>query len=170
MFQIVNIKISAKIKSFPLSDVTKILKDNNIPFKEFTNFVSFIKDFNFIVFKTGSGGLNHANITNLKKERDKESVNNILSNFLRLQVENLITDNIVVKSTLNQKINLIQIIEKAKFQEVKYNPERFPGLFIRFNPGTCIVFHSGKIIIVGCKNIQRIENIVSEIHQKINSV
>jgi len=84
MFQIVNIKISAKIKSFDLSELTKILIDNKIPFKKYPNFVSFIREFNFVIFKTGLSGFNHANITNLRTEKDKDVVSSILSNFLIL--------------------------------------------------------------------------------------
>jgi len=49
---------------------------------------------------------------------------------------------------------------------VKYNNQKFPGLFIKYKKGTALVFFSGKVVIVGCKNqteIKEIAFLLSEI-------
>ena len=49
------------------------------------------------------------------------------------------------------------------FENIKYNNEKFPGVFLKFKIGTVILFHSGKLVIVGCKNIENIECLISKI-------
>ena len=49
---------------------------------------------------------------------------------------------------------------------MKYNPERFPGLFYKTEYGTALIFNSGKVNIVGCKS----ENNVILIWQKIQNM
>jgi TATA-box binding protein (TBP) (component of TFIID and TFIIIB) len=167
MFQIVNIKISVKIKPILLTEVTKILTDNSIPYRKFCNFVTFSKGFNFIIFKTGAKGQNHINVTNLKVDSDIKIVENILRDQFNFEIIDVITDNIVAKSSLLKKINLSEIAEKEEFSEIKYNPERFPGLFIKFRPGTCILFHSGKIVIVGCKKVEKVADIIANLKSRL---
>jgi len=129
--------------------------------------VTFSKDFNFIIFKTGIKGQNHINVTNLRLDSDIQIVESILRDQFHFEILDVITDNIVAKSSLMKKIDLSKIPEKGAFSEIKYNPERFPGLFIKFRPGTCIVFHSGKIVIVGCKKIENVAAIIEDLKSRL---
>ena len=69
---------------------------------------------------------------------------------------NFKVDNIIATDDFHQHLNLKEIAQRKIFEKVKYNSEQFPGLFIKFNTGTVILFHSGKIVIVGCKTQQEV--------------
>ncbi len=52
---------------------------------------------------------------------------------------------------MKRNLNLSDISKTCNFKNLKYNNEKFPGLFVKFETGTVILFHSGKLVIVGCK-------------------
>jgi TATA-box binding protein (TBP) (component of TFIID and TFIIIB) len=47
---------------------------------------------------------------------------------------------------------------------MKYNNEKFPGLFVKFKEGTAILFHSGKVVLVGCKNEENLKCLTTNIY------
>lgn len=167
MFQVVNIKISVKIKPVLLSEVAKVLIKHNIEFKKYCNFLTFLRRFHFIIFKNGSKEQNHINVTNLRLKSDVKIVRRILEKVFNFDIIEITFDNIVAKSSLFKKIDLAKVAKSEAFSEIKYNPERFPGLFIKFRPGTCIVFHSGKIIIVGCRKVKKVAEIIRILKSKL---
>src|SRR5574343_477094 len=117
----------------------------------------------------------HVNVTNIKSFGD---INSAVSHLacLRLialpgtisvdnvtglmQVGRLIITDVIRLIELNEKevcLKLDSVLSGTHSLSVHYNNERFPGLFIKFKrssskSGTAIVFHSGKIVIIGCKN------------------
>lgn len=67
-------------------------------------------------------------------------------------------DNLTSTLKLNRALILSEIIkENHKNYNLKYNNEKFPGLFIKFLEGTLILFYTGNIIAVGCKNLQDLQ-------------
>jgi transcription initiation factor TFIID TATA-box-binding protein len=60
--------------------------------------------------------------------------------------------NVVAVATLNQKIDLLAIMKV--FRNVKYDPERFPGLLFRLNrPKTStLIFTTGKMVCTGARS------------------
>jgi len=60
--------------------------------------------------------------------------------------------NVVAVATLDQEIDLLAIMKV--FRNVKYDPERFPGLLFRFNrPKTStLIFTTGKMVCTGAKS------------------
>lgn len=50
----------------------------------------------------------------------------------------------------------------------KFNPSYFPGLFLKYNCGTIILFHSGKYTIVGAKCQRHSEFIFNEVKKYIH--
>lgn len=121
----------------------------------------------------------HVNVTNLKSFDDIEGVINYLAVLKLISIPGTKSiDNVtgllqVQKQIICEVIKSIQSNEKqacleldAKFSgvhslSVHYNNERFPGLFIKFKRhnskfGTAIVFHSGKIVIIGCKSLTQL--------------
>lgn len=164
MFLIRNIKISVKVGALILNNALSSLRSNNVISKEFCNFITFKhKSYTFVLFKTGKNKQSHINITQI---RNLDSINialNILIGLLSCTVNYYTIDNIIATSDLKRSITLQNIISNQKFERIKYNNEVFPGLFIKFNQGTVIVFHSGKIVIVGCKSIINIECLMNTV-------
>lgn len=123
--------------------------------------------------------LQHVNVTNIKSFDDIDSVIShltclrliVLPGTVRIdnvtglmQVRELIIPDIIRSIQQNEKevcLKLDTVFWGTHSLTVHYNNERFPGLFIKFKrnslkSGTAIVFHSGKIVIIGCKNLTQL--------------
>jgi transcription initiation factor TFIID TATA-box-binding protein len=78
--------------------------------------------------------------------------------------------NVVASATLNQKINLIDILKV--FRNVEYRPKQFPGLVFRLKrPKTAtLIFSTGKMVCTGSKSekqaISAIHKVVRELKDK----
>jgi transcription initiation factor TFIID TATA-box-binding protein len=75
--------------------------------------------------------------------------------------------NVVASATLDQKINLLDIIKV--FRNVEYRPKQFPGLVFRLKrPKTAtLIFSSGKMVCTGAKSEKQarsaVKNVVREL-------
>ncbi len=78
--------------------------------------------------------------------------------------------NIVVKISLNLSEDLVLRKIDAKLNNTEYNPERFPGLFIRFKHPKCviIIFRNGKLILTGLKLFSHINLVIKQLLLKFN--
>jgi transcription initiation factor TFIID TATA-box-binding protein len=76
--------------------------------------------------------------------------------------------NIVVKSCLNQEIDLNHIL--TTLDNCKYNSTTFPGLFMRFTDPKCVIllFKSGNIIITGILRFIHIPAIIEQLIFSLN--
>ncbi len=76
-------------------------------------------------------------------------------------------DNENIEIEYPEKINLNQIAKNI--QEIKYDPERFPGLVLKIenSPVSILIFSKGKIIINGLKNITKRDQIKNYIFRSI---
>lgn len=168
MIEIRNIKISLKIENLPLNNAIEVLKIKNIACKNHHNFISFQnKGFTFVLFKPSKNGYSHLNITKIKVQKDiLRSVEKVKKLF-KCNATNLKVDNIVATSNLKSTVNLKEIAKNKIFERIKYNPEQFPGLFLKFPVGTAIIFHSGKFVVVGCKNTADVQWISNTIYATI---
>ena len=75
------------------------------------------------------------------------------SNFkLDYKIENVVA---TVIMEITEKIDLIKI--SRKYEDVEYNPERFPGLIMRINEpkATFLIFTTGKMVITGLKRADK---------------
>lgn len=166
IYTVTNIKVSLKSCCLCLSTVQKILKEKNVDFSTYTNFLVIKHKFTYILFKTGKNKNNHINITKIKNldniESAVENLKDLLQecNFYELYRK---VDNITASLNINRTVNLLDLIKKFQREKISYNPEKFPGLFIKFNKGTIIVFHTGRCIIIGTKSLSDIECLVQEI-------
>ena len=156
MPRISNIKISAKIELTCLDTASIKLSNNGIAIKLFCNYITFFSKFTYIIFKGSKNQISHVNITRLKNDKEIEQSLDHLNKILGCQILNFKVDNIIATDDFHQHLNLKEIAQRKIFEKVKYNSEQFPGLFIKFNTGTVILFHSGKIVIVGCKTQQEV--------------
>ena len=79
-------------------------------------------------------------------------------------VENIVATAIL---PIAQKIDLTSIA--ARFPDVEYNPERFPGLIMR-NPSpkaTILLFSTGKMVITGLREESEAAPVVGQILQRL---
>lgn len=178
-FKITNIKLSLKTTFILLDTVKRSLKTKQIDFKEYPNYIVIKNIFTYVFFKSGDNSeLNHLNITNIKSfERIDKAVDHFFEVLLQgLQIFEVYrrVDNISASLNLNLKINLLNVVDFFKnICCVSYNTEKFPGVFLKFDKGTVIIFHTGKCIFIGCKNISGLkclrENIQMFVNTKIKS-
>ena len=165
MFLIRNIKVSVKVKALILNNALSCLKKRDILPKEYCNFIIFkSNNFTFILFKRKQLEDTHVNITQIPDVVSINKAVKCLINLINCEVNYYTVDNIIATSDLKKPIDLTQVLNSNTFERVKYNNEVFPGLFIKFNQGTLILFHTGKIVIVGCKSIDSIQWILNAIH------
>lgn len=167
MFHVRNIKVSVKIKRESLDNVILLLNKKNVPNTRFLNFVTFTKQFSFVLFKTSKDNLNHVNITKIPSLGVVTSAIKIFKKIIECSIEKVQIDNIIATSDFNKEISLRKIVEKRLFQNIKFNIEQFPGLFIKLKKGTVIVFHTGKIVIVGCKKYRHIKCLIQTVFAHI---
>ncbi len=79
-------------------------------------------------------------------------------------------ENVVAFVALGKDIPLNKLV--AKLENAEYEPEQFPGLVLRTkNPrAAALIFSSGKIVCTGAKSIDRAEEAIKKVVQKIRSV
>ncbi len=79
----------------------------------------------------------------------------------------MIIDNITGSFDLKKELilkDLIEITQNYQFEGniyISYNNEKFPGMFLKVKIGnkrigTIIIFHSGKVVFVGCKRLRNL--------------
>lgn len=164
MFLIRNIKVSVKVKALVLDNALKRLINKGIQAKVFSNFITFkTKHYTFVIFKSGQKNQNHVNITQIPNFSSITKAIASLIKLLHCQVLSHTVDNIIATSDLKRRVSLKGVIQKKNFKKTKYNNEIFPGLFIKFWNGTVIIFHTGKIVIVGCKSKKSIKWILQKL-------
>ena len=174
-YKITNIKLSVKCSNVSLDSVFLFCKVNEIPYKKYNNFVVIKSVFTYIIFKKNNKEKNtkeyHTNITKIptfcEVPESIQYLKTLLPNILLLSYK---IDNISVSCNLLQTVDIFHIQKVAQNDcFVTYNKETFPGLFLKFKAGcgTAIVFYTGKCVLLGSKNIQHIEKIVSSLHRFI---
>lgn len=168
MVEVRNIKISLKIGLLPLNNAINILTVKNIQWKDHFNFISFrTGGFTFVLFKPSKTGYSHLNITKIKRFEDISRPIDILKDIFKCCIFNSKVDNIVATDNLQKIVDLKEVTKNKIFENIKHNPEQFPGLFIKFSVGTAILFHSGKFVVVGCRNIADVQWISDTIYAAI---
>lgn len=121
----------------------------------------------------------HVNVTNIKSFCEVQLVVSFLASFNLIAIPGTVkVDNVTGLMQAGELVlyDVIKYIQANKNKvckdmslkfpglhtlSVHYNNERFPGLFIKFKKndfkfGTAIVFHSGKIVIIGCKQLSQL--------------
>jgi TATA-box binding protein (TBP) (component of TFIID and TFIIIB) len=168
MFEIKNIKISLKVKKVSLNSVLSVLDHERVKYVFKNNYIIIKRKYVFVVFKPKDQRIHHINITGIKE------ISGINKSICLLKLVNIVPifykiDNITASYNHNCTINLIDILNKTKnLYPVKFNKEKFPGLFIKVKLGTFIIFHTGKINLVGCQNVCDIQLLFDELISILN--
>jgi len=164
-YKIANVKVSIKTSPLSLDIVLLKCQEKNLYCKNYKNFLVVKSLFTFIIFKKNKNNENHINITKIP---NLDLVSNALSTIKELtncEVISHTIDNIIASTSSEKPLNLQHI--SSVFPCVKYNNEKFPGLFVKFKLGTAILFHSGKIVLVGVKKEEDIQCLIQSIFAHI---
>ena len=166
MAEVRNVKISLKIKGCSLDIARKSLTIKNIQYKTAPNFISFsLNNYTYIYFKEPMNNkfVNHINVTKIPSvDKINDAINNLKS-ICPVQIVSQSVDNIIATGNLASPINIKEVINQKCFVHTKYNPEQFPGIFVKFNSGTIILFHSGKIVLVGFKRLDLLNTVLDQV-------
>ena len=81
----------------------------------------------------------------------------------------IVIQNVVATATLNQKIDLLDIIKV--FRNVEYRPKKFPGLVFRLKrPKTAtLIFGSGKMVCTGAKSEKMARSAVKKVVRELKT-
>lgn len=172
-FKITNIKLSVKTSFVCLDSVKVILKKKKIKFKPYPNFIVIKNKYTYIFFKSKENKVNHLNITSISNfdniDYSVEHFFNMLD-ITSFQEIYRSVDNITASLNLNEKIDLLKIVAHFKqICNVSYNTEKFPGVFLKYKQGTIILFHTGKCIFIGCKNLYSIKYLETQVKSFFNT-
>lgn len=121
-------------------------------------------------------------MTGIKTISSIEEALKVFQNFFQLDsddLEHYVIDNISsqykgnLHSLLNRNLTtLAKVGECLKDSvKVKYNREKFPGLFLKTDYGTLICFSSPAIVAVGSKNeedLRKLKEIIEELHNALS--
>ena len=183
MLIICNVKLSSKLKveeqnfhNFQTDNSLRNISTN--PSRNifiYNNFLVLKDKFTYILFKPKrEEDICHLNITKIKNfEYINEAIELGETLFQGRILKNSINiDNITATFNLQKSINLKKFYEKySKEYSIRYNNERFPGLHFKNKKGTLIIFHTGKITVVGCKskeNLIYLQNLLWKLTANMN--
>lgn len=155
-----NVKISCKIRLIS-SDEISFNTDNVM--KRYNNFTVVKKKYSFIVFtKTKQSRNFHVNITKIPStehiSKALDELKLVISN--EFIIETFKVENMTCLYQITTKINLLTFYNNLKLNayfeivQKRYDPEKFPGMFLTLKKCSALIFSSGKIVIIGASNEQ----------------
>jgi Transcription factor TFIID (or TATA-binding protein, TBP) len=169
-YKITNIKISVKCKNICLDSVEQTLCEKNFFFSKYNNYMVIKHKYTYILFKKNvkkNENVYHVNVTKLNNiDCLSEAINNIKHFSQSAVICSYTIDNITVSKSFDKSIKILDLITKIPLEiSVTYNSETFPGVFLKYpnKTGTAILFHTGKCVLLGCRNITNIESIVESL-------
>jgi len=172
MSYIKNIKISATFQStLPITHFEEIAVIRKIQFRYVRNILSVKDQFPFTIFKKRNN-IYHLNITRIGSINQIANVIHwIETTYCPSTAFTLLchsVDNITSTFNIGHTLCLKQITENIK--SARFNPERFPGLYLKTNSALAVIFHSGYINILGCKSEKDVLLAWQNIQNKLSAV
>ncbi|MDP2794753.1 MAG: hypothetical protein Q8O25_11870 [Sulfurisoma sp.] len=165
-----NIKVSINCFFESLDTVKFKCSENSIDHKVHNNFIVFRKKIVYTIFRSKDLNKNHVNITGIKSYGNlKYAVDFLGSIGIIVDNTTLKVDNITGSLNLGREVFLQSLINKIQLEKsytneiiINNNNETFPGAFLKVQKdsikiGTIIVFHSGKVVFVGCRNLENLK-------------
>jgi transcription initiation factor TFIID TATA-box-binding protein len=87
-------------------------------------------------------------------------------------VYEIVIQNVVATATLDQKLNLIDILEAfVQAENVEYRPKLFPGLVFKLKrpKTTTLIFSTGKMVCTGAKSAKLAESAVIKVVRELKA-
>lgn len=159
-----NVKLSCKVRIFN-NNIISFNRD--IAIKQYNNFSVIKTKYTYIIFtRTKINRKFHVNITKIPSldhvSKAIDELNDIINEDFA--VENFKIENITCLHILNDNINLLETFnnlnknqneisqdleENNKIIQARYNPEKFPGIFLKLRNCSVLIFSSGKLVVIG---------------------
>ena len=150
-----NIKFSCTII---LIDEGPLSLNKDVPRKVFSNFTVVRKQYVYTIFKTRKNDKSyHVNITKVPSRADVKISLSLLTDIIsnRFYVKSWEINNLTCSFRTNFEIPLPDVFDKLRkencVKKIRFNPERFPGMFVTFKANTVLIFSTGKMVIIGAK-------------------
>lgn len=157
-----NFKLSFKGK---LNKFDTIVKNSNSfnAVTAYNNFIVCRDEFSYTIFKKNIDNYHHINVTKINHPSQIFEIYDYLITFFELDgVNELKIDNICLLVNIYKKINCERIFKEFHhLYNMNFIIQRFPGLFLYTENFTLVFFASGKINILGVKNILDIQYALS---------
>jgi len=114
-------------------------------------------------------------ITGVSSLNSIESIANriiaiLKKNQLKVKIEKIRIHNIVVIDSFQTEINIEKLLIATQDQDTEYEPEQFAGLVLREDQHSFLIFRSGKIILTGINDINKIEPALNSLKKKIRKL
>ena len=174
-YQISNVKLSAVFLSKVRKEEFKsyLLKNycEDISFRK--NLIIIRSKYTCIIFHKTPGKY-HVNVTKVQRlDEVSPALDYIRSKYFpstRFQFIKHNIDNISASCSLKRFISLHQLAKKNK--NARFNPERFPGCFLKYDnqKGTLVIFSSGSINILGCINETQIKQLWNQLVTQLKTL
>ena len=170
-----NIKLSAKTPKTCLSTVEEFCFQNRIRTRRFQNFLVVHRKFTHVLFKSSRklSRVQHCNITKVLLNETSEAIDELAFIIQKdPQSIDFKVDNITATGSLDRTIELEDFIQGNSdiSSFISYQPEVFPGLFLKNQFGKTIIFKSGKLVIIGCKTTYELEEVLSWVLQRCANI
>jgi transcription initiation factor TFIID TATA-box-binding protein len=114
-------------------------------------------------------------ITGVSSLKKVESIANriiaiLKKNQLNVKIEKIRIHNIVVIDSFQTEINIEKLLIALRDENIEYEPEQFPGLILREKQHSFLIFKSGKIILTGINDINKIRPALNSLKNKIRKL
>ena len=166
-FSVSNLKVSMKIKGIKFIDVIRI---KGISYNLCQrNFAILSRRYTYIFFRESCNGIIHVNVTKLKNYSEIfTSKKNLCDILPTIDIISLKVDNICSVLKLQKPLRLEKIFNSLSGKyPLKYQTQKFPGLFIKLQHATAILFRTGSVIIVGVKNPYKLMSVHNSVENII---
>lgn len=167
-----NVKLSCSID---LLDGSAITLNKDVDKKRFSNFTVVRKKYVYIIFKRRkiSEGY-HVNITKVPSTAQIQASIDELSNIItnKFVVKSYKIENLTCSFDVGFNIPLMDVFDrvekKSYVKKARFNPERFPGMFVTFESSTVLLFSSGKMVIIGANTFDSVDHSLKLIMSCLN--
>ena len=173
-----NVKISCKIQL--LQDDSISFNTDNFVIKYYPNFCVIKSKFTYIIFtkKKEKNNTFHVNITKIPNlQYVTEAIEN-LTNIIKEKhtITNESIENLTCFYHAPLKINLKQVynnytcFDNTNIVALRYNPEKFPGMFINLKNCTVLLFSNGKLVVIGASKETEAKNGVLHVLELVRKI
>jgi transcription initiation factor TFIID TATA-box-binding protein len=91
-------------------------------------------------------------------------------NSIIIKIADIRIHNFVVVDSIGHDVQFEKIIAALPDLNIEYEPEQFPGMIIKVEGHSFLLFSSGKIVLTGVRNIESIHHSLKKFKELINNI